>query len=232
MGVANAADPAPAVAPQGKWEKLGERQVDAKVDHDAIAVGRDDGLFGAIQIKVEGSSLAMFDIKITFGNGETFEPKTRLIFEKDTKSRVIDLPGVKRAIKRVDFKYANLPGGGKARVELWGKELPPPPANWQRVGERQVDGKLDHDSLTVDDGAYTALQIKVEGSSLMMFDVKVIFGNGETFEPNTRLVFDKDTKSRVIDLPGNKRNIKRVDFKYANLPGGGKARVELWGSKN
>lgn len=112
--------PARADAP-GRWEKLGERTVDGKIDKDVIQVGRDDGLFTAIQVKVEGSALQMFDIKVVFGNGESFEPKTRLVFEKDTMSRVIDLPGNKRVIKRVEFKYGNLPGGGNARVELWGK---------------------------------------------------------------------------------------------------------------
>jgi hypothetical protein len=227
--VAHADEKPPVAQPQqAHWEKLGERSVDGKIDHDAINVGRDDGLFDAIQVKVEGSALVMFDIKVTFGNGETFEPKTRLVFEKDTRSRVIDLPGNTRAIKRVDFKLANLPGGGKARVELWGKDVTPPPA-WHRVAQRQVDGKIDRDVLTLDDGVYTALQFRVEGSSLAMFDIKVTFGNGETFEPKTRLVFDKDSRSRVIDLPGNTRSIKRIELRYANLPGGGKAQVEVWG---
>jgi len=225
------ADPAP-VAPaaaQGKWEKLGERAVDGKLDHDTVTVGRDDGVFSAIQIKVEGSSVLLFELKVTFANGETFEPKTRYQFDKDTKSRVIDLPGTARVVKKVDFKYANLPGGGNARVELWGKDMSPPPPAWKKAGQRQVDGRLDHDSLTLDDGAYSAIQLRVEGSSLLMFEVKVHFANGEKFEPNVRLQFDKDTRSRVIDLPGAKRNIKRIDFKYANLPGGGNARVEVWG---
>lgn len=40
---------------------------------------------------------------------------------KGEASRVIDLPGAKRAIKRVDFNYANLPGGGRAQVEVWAR---------------------------------------------------------------------------------------------------------------
>lgn len=225
------ADPPAQAAPERKWEKLGERGVDAKLDHDAIAIGRDDGVFDAVQLKVEGSSLVMFDVKITFGNGETFEPKTRLVFDQNAKSRVIDLPGNKRAIKRVDFKFANLPGGGKARVELWGRDLPaaPPPPAWKPLGQREVDGKADRDALTVDDGAYTAIQLKVENSSLVMSDVKIVFNNGESFDPNVRLVFDQNTKSRVIDLPGNKRGIRRIEFKYGNLPGGGRAKVEVSG---
>jgi hypothetical protein len=34
----------------------------------------------------------------------------------------------------------------------------------------------------------------------------------------------------VIDLPGGARVIRRVEFRYGNLPGGGRARVELWGA--
>jgi hypothetical protein len=220
--------PAKTAASEGRWEQLGERTVDAKLDKDVINVGREDGLFNAIQIKVEGSAMVMLDIKVVFGNGEVFEPKTRLVFNKDTASRVIDLPGTKRVIKRVEFKYVDLPGGGKAKVSLMGREAPP---SWEQLGERTVDAKLDRDVINVgrDDGTFTAIQIKVEGSAMVMLDIKVVFGNGETFEPKTRLVFNKDTASRVIDLPGTRRVIKRVEFKYVDLPGGGKAKVSLMG---
>ena len=36
-------------------------------------------------------------------------------------ARDIDLPGGGRAIRRVEFRYGNLPGGGKAQIELWGR---------------------------------------------------------------------------------------------------------------
>jgi hypothetical protein len=32
----------------------------------------------------------------------------------------------------------------------------------------------------------------------------------------------------VIDLPGGARSIKKVEFRYGNLPGGGRAQLELW----
>jgi len=224
---------APAFA-QGDWKKLGERSVGGKFDKDVIQVGADDGLFTAIQVKVEGSALEMYDIKVVFGSGEPFSPNTRLVFGKDSWTRVIDLPGDKRVIKRVEFKYGNLPGGGNARVELWGKAgAPPPPPPMKKLGERVVRGNIDKDTIEVgaDDGLFTAIQVKVENSSLEMYDIKVVFGNGESFSPNTRLVFAKDTATRMIDLPGNKRVIKRVEFRYGNLPGGGNARVELWGKR-
>jgi len=103
------------------WEKLGERNVDGKADRDTIAVGRAEGRFSAIQIKVEQSALEMYDVLVTFGDGTTFSPPTRLVFRNGETSRVVDLPGAKRVIKKVEFKYGNLPGGGRAQIELWGK---------------------------------------------------------------------------------------------------------------
>ena len=103
------------------WDKLGERMVDGKGDKDTIAVGRGDGRFSAIQLKVEQSALELLDVVVTFGDGSTFSPPTRLVFGNGTTSRVIDLPGDKRVIKKVDFKYANLPKGGRAQIELWAR---------------------------------------------------------------------------------------------------------------
>lgn len=101
------------------WEKVGERMVNGGVDHDVIAVTRAEGRFQRISIVVEHSSLEMFDIDVEFGNGERFSPGVRHVFGENTRSRVIDLPGDKRVIKFVHFKYGNLPGGGRAQVELW-----------------------------------------------------------------------------------------------------------------
>lgn len=221
-----AGSPAP-----GRWELLGSRTVDGKIDRDAIAVGRDDGLFDAVQLKVEGSDIVLLDLKIVFGNGEVFEPKTRLVFNQGSKTREIALPGKKRAIKRVEFRSANLAGGGRARVEAWGRDLTPP--RWDVLGERQVNGRVDRDAIQVgaEEGEFRAIQLKVTGSSLIMSEVKIVFENGQVFEPKTRLVFDKNTSTRVIDLPGNKRKIKRVEFRYGNLPGGGAARVAALGMR-
>jgi hypothetical protein len=103
------------------FEKLGERVIDGKIDRDRIGVGRADGHFKRVAIVVEESAAEIFDVEITFGDGEVFRVPTRLVFDRNTRSRVIDLPGGERVIRHVDFKYGNLPGGGRAHVELWGK---------------------------------------------------------------------------------------------------------------
>ena len=104
------------------WEKLGQREVDGHVDHDVVEVGRADGHFHQVMVEVKDAPIELFDMVVTFGDGERFEPKTHLVFDANTRSRVIDLPGGERMIKRVDFKMSGLAGNGtRARVELFGK---------------------------------------------------------------------------------------------------------------
>jgi len=102
------------------WVELGERWVNGAVDRDVIHVGRAEGRFTRLQVVVENSALEMFDMAIVFGNGEVYSPQTRLVFAQGTTTRVIDLPGGARNIRRVEFRYGNLPGGGRARVALFG----------------------------------------------------------------------------------------------------------------
>lgn len=220
---------APAVA-QGEWKRLGTATVNGKLDKDTIAVGSAQGLFTAIQLKVEGAALELKELKVTFADNSTFVAPTKLTFNPGQTTRSIDLPGAAREIKQVDLTYSNAAGGANARVELLGKTAPP---QWKKLGERTVNGRVDHDTIGVgaDDGYFTAIQVKVENSSLEMRDIKVNFGNGTSFSPPTKLVFSPNQTTRVIDLPGEKRIIKSVEFKYSNLPGGGNARVELWGRR-
>lgn len=103
------------------WNRLGERWVQHGVDHDTIMVTAAEGTFHQIALRVEHSALELFDVSVTFGDGQSFSPVTRLVFAEDTASRTIDLPGAARVIRRVDFHYANLPAGGRAQIELWAR---------------------------------------------------------------------------------------------------------------
>ncbi len=102
------------------WDKLGERWIQGGVDRDVIEVGRADGRFTTIKLKAEHSALELFDAVVVFGDGTSFSPDTRLTVGQGSWSRDIDLPGGNRVIKRVEFRYGNLPGGGRAQLELRG----------------------------------------------------------------------------------------------------------------
>ena len=100
------------------WNKLGERWVDGTRDRDVIPVGR-YGSYRRIMIVVEHSALEMHDVVVRFDDGSAFSPPTRHVFAANTRSHVIDLPGARRNIRSVEFRYGNLPGGGRAQAELW-----------------------------------------------------------------------------------------------------------------
>ena len=101
------------------WNKLGERWVDGTRDRDVIAVGARDRAYRRIMIVVEHSALEMQDVVVRFNDGSSFSPPTRHVFAANTRSHVIDLPGTRRSIHSVEFRYGNLPGGGRAQAELW-----------------------------------------------------------------------------------------------------------------
>ena len=105
-----------------RWEKLGQRKVNFKVDKDEIGVGRFEGFFDALQIKVKKGPINMHNMVVHFHNGDTKEIELKNNFTAGSDSRIIDLPGNRRIIDKVVFWYDTKNfAGSKAVVELWGR---------------------------------------------------------------------------------------------------------------
>ena len=105
-----------------RWELVGQREVDFRNDHDQIDVGRSEGRYRQIEVRVKNAPIEVYDMVVTFGNGETFKPKLRHKFAGGTGSRIIDLPGERRTIKRIDFNYKSINRReGKGTVEVRGR---------------------------------------------------------------------------------------------------------------
>jgi len=105
---------------------MGARQVDFRSDHDVIRV---DGQrrFNSILIAVEGADVEMSNVSVNFANGDHFNPELRLVFEGNSRSRIIDLPGEARDIRNIEFTYRTLRRGGnddKAVVHVYGRSRP------------------------------------------------------------------------------------------------------------
>jgi hypothetical protein len=105
-----------------KWEKLGQRKVNFKLDRDAIHVTGFEGFFTALQVKVKDGPVNMHKMEVYFHNGQTKEIELRNDFTAGSESRVIDLPGNARIIDKVVFWYDTKNfADSKAIVELWGR---------------------------------------------------------------------------------------------------------------
>lgn len=245
----NAPRPQPAVVTvpqwdQKGWQMLGERQVDGRVDKDRIDVGRYEGKFTKLQIVVLDSDLELLDFAVKFGRGPEWRPSLRHFFREGSRTHAVDFPGDERVINSIEFKYANLPGGGRARIQVWGfqraSDAPSMPPGqiwdnrgWTMLGERAVGGrrKADKDKITVGryNGKFRKLMLVVVDSDLEMIEMTVKFARGEPFRPEVNQFFRENTRTRAIDLPGDDRVIKWIEFRYRNLPGGGRAKVQVWG---
>ncbi|MEO9532791.1 MAG: hypothetical protein ABJG68_17355 [Crocinitomicaceae bacterium] len=106
----------------GEWEKLGSRVVNMAGDHDEIIVTVRDGLFTKVRLKIMKAPIHLRNINIVFGNGENKNVVFDKKFAPGSFTRVIDLTGNKRIIKKVKLNYKSVPAGkGRAVVTLFGK---------------------------------------------------------------------------------------------------------------
>jgi hypothetical protein len=105
----------------GKWDMLGSRVVNFSLDHDEIVVTGFEGKFDAVKVKVLHGALNMHKMVIHFANGGTQDVELRNNFAKGSSSRVIDLNGDDRVIRKVSFWYDSKNHGKRSLVQLWGK---------------------------------------------------------------------------------------------------------------
>ncbi|MCO6491113.1 MAG: DUF2541 family protein [Phaeodactylibacter sp.] len=110
-----------ATAQQPRWEKLGQRRVDRKVDRDEILVTAREGAFRKIKLIVRRSPINMHRCVVHFRNGDTQDVELRNNIPAGGETRVIDIEGNRRIITKVVFWYDTKGLQDKAVVELWGR---------------------------------------------------------------------------------------------------------------
>lgn len=106
---------------QGRWEMLGQRKVDRKVDRDEILVTAREGVFRKIKLIVRRSPINMHRCVVHFRNGDTQNVELRNNIPAGSSTRVIDIEGNRRIIAKVVFWYDTKGLQDKAVVELWGR---------------------------------------------------------------------------------------------------------------
>lgn len=104
------------------WEKLGTKVVDMKADHDVLMVTHHEGFYKKVKFVIRKAPIYLKNINIIFGNGENKNVVFNKRFNAGTTTRIIDLPGNKRIIKKIKFNYKTINNGkGKAVLVAWGK---------------------------------------------------------------------------------------------------------------
>src|SRR5262245_55990000 len=106
----------------GRWEYLGESIVDGRFDHDRIEVGRDEGRFRALQIRVSNAPIYFQRVVVHYENGSSEVLHFRNRIPAGGQTRVFDLRGYQRAIDHVEIFYSRGSWfSGKPKVRLFGR---------------------------------------------------------------------------------------------------------------
>lgn len=109
------------VQAQDGWRFIADKMVAFGVDHDVIVTGNTNDDFRKLKIRVTDGPLKMYDMKVYFDNGDVQDISIRFRIPQGGESRVIDLDGGLRHIKRIEFWYETKGfRKGRARVAVWG----------------------------------------------------------------------------------------------------------------
>lgn len=106
----------------GLWRFIADKQVGFGVDHDVILFGdlKDD--FRQLKLRITDGPLKVYDMKVHFDNGSVQDVSLRTHIPQGGESRVIDLDGGLRHLRKIEFWYETKGFlRGKARVAVWGK---------------------------------------------------------------------------------------------------------------
>ncbi len=102
-----------------KWVKLGSRMVSKLTDHDEIHVTAARGTFRKLKLKVTQSPIYVTNVRVFYANGSSENHPINQRIEKGRTSRVLDLNGKSRIIKKIVFNYrTKLLAHGKAKVTV------------------------------------------------------------------------------------------------------------------
>ena len=220
---------------EGRWQQLGRSYVDGRNDHDRIVVNKNES-FRSLQLEVRGGTIEFRRVVVHFDNGADHDIDIRDRISSGGRTREIDLPGDSRRIRSVEFWYSKGNWRSRPYVNLYGRTggglRPggPDDPRWENLGQAYVDGRTDHDRIAVNNReSFRALQLGVKNGAIDFQRIVVHFENGEDTELAVRERIEQGGKTRVIDLPGNRRRIQSIEFWYSKERWRSRPMVNVWG---
>lgn len=215
--LALAAWPLAAGSAQAREQLIGTAVYEQRPQRDVVEVGAREGAFKAIRFEVKGSDVEVLDLRIVYGNGATEDIRVRQLFKAGSSSRVIDLSGRQRAIRQIIVTYV---AKGPARIQFFGVEGAAAAASWERLGCKDVGFLVDRDVIRVGrrEGAFSAIRIKVRKAPVEFYDLRVVYGNGDSQSFRVRALVPAGGESKPIDLDGRSRGIDRIEMIYRAVP--------------
>jgi len=105
---------------------------------------------------------------------------------------------------------------------------------WHKIGETTVNFEKDRDQiLVIGADRFASIKFKVKGAPIQLMDLEVYYESGDKQDINVNMPIKELGESRVIDLNGGERDLKKIVFVYKTISNRKdvKAEVEVWGYK-
>lgn len=234
---------------------FGSATVGFGVDRDVIKVGKEIGQFDRIRLRVLDNDIFLRSLRVVYADGQSDEVAIDADIKKNTLTKWLNLKG-DRFISEIIMNYRSRPNvSGRAFVEVYGDYaegwLGPNGrgknfnAGWVLLGAQTAGYSIDRNDVVRvgrNEGGFRRVRINVRDEKVTLFEVRVIYGNGEVdVIPANRTVVNPGGSYGPIDLKGGSRVITEIRPTYRTqvgaqalraATGGGnlrRATVEFWG---
>lgn len=105
----------------GRWDEIGSAKVSLGNERDSIRVNSRTP-YSKLRFSVHDRAVEFDRVFVEFGSGQRVEVPVRQRIRAGGQTRVIDLPGKARYIKKIVFYYKTAPGSLKrAKVAVWAR---------------------------------------------------------------------------------------------------------------
>ncbi|MFO1169826.1 MAG: hypothetical protein U1E49_02530 [Hyphomicrobiaceae bacterium] len=221
-----------------EWSLLGQQRVDMARDRDVIRVGRDDGRYNAIVVRVKGGPVNLRNLRIVYGNGEADDLGFDRPLSGGEETRPIDIKGRFRFIDRIELTYDRERGAVRLPVvEVWARqapepELPPLGREWQSLGETSVAQDSDRAEIEVgrEAGRVNAIILRARRNDVRLRALTVVYANGEEQELAVDGPLYAGEETQIVELKGRPRPIDRIELRLRAMGRGDRpAQIEAWG---
>lgn len=225
------------------WVHFGSASVGLGVDRDVIRVGRAEGRFKAIAVRVTRNDILLREIKVIYENGQPDALPMWLYLPANGRTLPMPLKG-DRFIREIQLTYQSRPDrrGQQAVVDVFGEYTDSwmgenaadynIPRDWVSFGSQSVDFGRDTDVIRVGkrDTRFKKIALVARNNDVYISEITIVYGSGAPDKRALHRYLVADSRTPTIDLKGD-RNIAEIRIKYQSRFNwhGRKARVEVFG---
>jgi hypothetical protein len=229
------------------WQSLGCVEVGHRTDIDVVEVGRKEGRFKAIRLKVANRDINIRNLKVVYADGQPDIIAANANVPADRTSRPLALQGWSRSIERIELVATKTyRERGRAEVCIEGlqasrdevqnfRPVVAPPrrgeedrGNWHELGCERAGFLPERDVIQVGrkEGRFRAVRLWANGNRIDVKEMKVIYANGDAENLSVQSSVGDGERTRPLDLAGDRRSIEQVVLTYSSRPSlKGQARV-------